>query len=221
MTTRALIFDFDGLLVDTEAAVLLAWQEAFAEHGTEFPLDVWHTVIGTQHTATTMFPLLRNHAGGLELEEFRLVLRARIGALLENEGPRPGVLDYLDAAADLGLTLAVASSSTGGWVSTHLRQQGLTDRFAAVLTGDLHPAKPRPDLYLAALDALGVTAAQALAFEDSPHGVSAAKAAGLRCVAVPNAITVALDLSHADLTLSSFEDKPLGELLRHFSGDTA
>jgi HAD superfamily hydrolase (TIGR01509 family) len=212
VTTKALIFDFDGLLVDTESAILLAWQEMFRESGNELPLDVWHDVVGTQHTGTTMLALLAEF-GPSDPDATRLRLRTRVNELLGLEGPRDGVLEYLKDATALGLRMAVASSATGDWVKAQLLRAGIADYFEAVLTGDLHPAKPRPDLYLAALAALDVTAEDALAFEDSPHGVTAAKAAGLRCIAVPNPVTAALDLTHADLVLPSFTHTPLSTLL--------
>ncbi|WP_091611263.1 HAD family hydrolase [Amycolatopsis saalfeldensis] len=211
MVTRALIFDFDGTLADTEAAVLQSWQETFRKHGAELPLDVWHTVIGTQNTASTMLALLGEHVP--DPETLRPGMRARVLELLETGGPREGVLDYLDAAAARGLRLGVASSSSGTWVHGQLDRLGLAARFTSVETGDRHAAKPRPDTYLAALATLGVTADEAVAFEDSPHGVSAAKAAGITTVAVPNPITAALDFGHADLILSSFADRPLDGLL--------
>jgi HAD superfamily hydrolase (TIGR01509 family) len=213
VATRALVFDFDGTLADTESAVLQSWQETFRRHGTELPLDAWHAVIGTQHTTAAMFALLAEHVPGLDVEALRPVTRARVLALLETLGPREGVLDYLDAAARRGLRMAVASSSSGRWVNHHLERLGLAAHFEAVLTGDRHAAKPEPDLYLAALEVLGVTAEETIAFEDTPHGVTAAKAAGLTCVAVPNAITAALDFGHADVVLPSFLAKPLDALL--------
>lgn len=211
MVTRALIFDFDGTLADTEAAVLQSWQETFRNQGAELPLDVWHTVIGTQDTASTMLALLGEHVPAPET--LRPVMRARVLELLETGGPREGVLDYLDAADARGLRLGVASSSSGDWVHGQLDRLGLAARFASVETGDRHAAKPRPDTYLAALATLGVTAGETVAFEDSPHGVSAAKAAGITTVAVPNPITADLDFGHADLVLPSFADQPLDDLL--------
>jgi HAD superfamily hydrolase (TIGR01509 family) len=211
--TRALVFDFDGTLADTESAVLRSWQETFRDHGTELPLEAWYAVIGTQHTTAAMFALLGEHVPGVDIEALRPVTRARVFALLETLGPRDGVLDYLDAAQERGLKLAVASSSSGAWVNGHLERLGLAGRFDAVLTGDKHAAKPRPDLYLAALAALDVLAPETIAFEDTPHGVTSAKAAGLTCVAVPNAITETLDFGQADVVLPSFTAKPLGELL--------
>lgn len=211
VVTRALIFDFDGTLADTEAAVLQSWQETFRQHGAELPLDVWHTVIGTQNTASTMLALLGEHVP--DPETLRPGMRARVLELLETGGPRDGVLDYLDAADARGLRLGVASSSSGTWVHGQLDRLGLAARFTSVETGDRHAAKPRPDTYLAALATLDVTADEAIAFEDSPHGVSAAKAAGITTVAVPNPITVNLDFGHADLILPSFADRPLDDLL--------
>jgi HAD superfamily hydrolase (TIGR01509 family) len=206
-----LIFDFDGTLADTEAAVLQSWQETFRNQGAELPLDVWHTVIGTQDTASTMLALLGEHVPAPET--LRPVMRARVLELLETGGPREGVLDYLDAADARGLRLGVASSSSGDWVHGQLDRLGLAARFTSVETGDRHAAKPRPDTYLAALATLGVTAGETVAFEDSPHGVSAAKAAGITTVAVPNPITADLDFGHADLVLPSFADQPLDDLL--------
>ncbi len=213
MPTRALVFDFDGTLADTESAVLQSWQEVFREHGAELPLAAWYAVIGTQHTTPAMFALLAEHAPGIDPEALRPVTKARVHELLVSLGPREGVREYLDAARDRGLKLAVASSSSGGWVLPHLERLGIAGYFDAVLTGDRHRAKPDPDLYLAALDALQADAGETIAFEDTPHGVTSAKAAGLTCVAVPNAITESLDFGQADVVLPSFTAKPLEALL--------
>lgn len=216
MATRALIFDFDGTLADTEAAVLRSWQEMFAGHGVELPLDVWHTVIGTQNTAATMFKLLAEQVEDVDPETLRPTMRARVHELLAEDGPREGVLDYLNEAANRGLALGVASSSSSTWVQGQLERLNLAPRFTAVETGDRHKPKPAPDTYLAALDTLGVTANEAIAFEDSPHGVSAAKAAGLTTIAIPNPITATLDFCAADLVLPSFTTTPLSTLLQQF-----
>ncbi|MEU0529806.1 HAD family hydrolase [Amycolatopsis tolypomycina] len=213
MPTRALVFDFDGTLADTESAVLRSWQEVFREHGTELPMEAWYAVIGTQHTTAAMFALLAEHAPGIDPEALRPRTRAHVLKLLEDLGPRDGVRNYLETAQQHGLKLAVASSSSGAWVNPHLERLGIDHYFGAVLTGDRHKAKPDPDLYLAALDALGAEATDAIAFEDTPHGVTAAKAAGLTCVAVPNAITASLDFGQADVVLPSFTAKPLEALL--------
>jgi len=211
--TRALVFDFDGTLADTESAVLASWQQTFREHGVELPLEAWYAVIGTKHTTNAMFSLLSEHVPGVDIDALRPVTRARVFALLETLGPREGVLEYLGAAGRHGLKMAVASSSSGAWVNHHLERLGLAGHFDAVLTGDKHAAKPEPDLYLAAMAALDVAAEETIAFEDTPHGVAAAKAAGLTCVAVPNMITATLDFGQADVVLPSFLAKPLEALI--------
>lgn len=213
MPTRALVFDFDGTLADTESAVLQSWQELFREHGAELPMAAWYAVIGTQHTTPAMFALLAEHVPGVDPDALRPRTRARVFELLDELGPREGVRGYLETAKDHGLKLAVASSSSGAWVNPHLERLGLAPYFDAVLTGDRHKAKPDPDLYLAALEALRARPEEAIAFEDTPHGVTSAKAAGLTCVAVPNAITGSLDFGHADVVLPSFTAKPLEALL--------
>jgi HAD superfamily hydrolase (TIGR01509 family) len=214
MFTGALLFDFDGLLVDTESAALRAWQETFREHDAELPRPAWDAVLGTQHTRSAMLALLSGRMDTLDPGETWLKVKARIAALLEDEGPRAGVVTYLDTARERGFRLGVASGATRDWVVPRLRDVGLLDAFDAVVTGDGRPSKPAPDVYLAALDAVGAEAA--IAFEDTPAGVTAAKAAGVSCVAVPNPVTAVLEFPQADLVLRSFTDKPFDELLAHF-----
>ena len=126
----------------------------------------------------------------------------------------PGVLDYLDTARQRGISLAVASSSSSSWVYGHLTRLGLLDYFSCLRTSDdVRHAKPDPELYLSALKCLDIPAHEALAFEDSPHGITAAKQAGLYCVAVPNDLTRRLETGHADLTLNSLLDMSLEQLM--------
>jgi beta-phosphoglucomutase-like phosphatase (HAD superfamily) len=126
----------------------------------------------------------------------------------------PGVLQHIVEAHVLGLKLGVASSSTTEWVTGHLARLGILDRFDCLrCRDDVAKVKPAPDLYLAMLECLGVSAAEAFAIEDSPNGITAAKQAGLRCVAIPNSITARLDLSQADVVLSSLADVSLAELM--------
>ena len=213
MPTRALVFDFDGTLADTESAVLQSWRELFLDHGVELPMEAWYAVIGTQHTTPAMFALLAEHVPGIDPDALRPKTKARVFALLGGLGPREGVRTYLETAKEHGLKLAVASSSSGAWVNPHLERLGIAPYFDAVLTGDRHTAKPDPDLYLAALAALRARPQETIAFEDPPHGVTTAKAAGLTCVAVPNAITESLDFGQADVVLPSFTAKPLEALI--------
>jgi HAD superfamily hydrolase (TIGR01509 family) len=145
------------------------------------------------------------------------VLERRVGRRTEfilAKDLLPGIVQYIDEARSLGLRLGVASSSTSEWVKGHLGRLGILERFECVrCRDDVVNAKPAPDLYLAVLECLGVAASDAFAIEDSPNGVTAAKQAGLRCVAVPNSITLGLDLSHADVLLRSLSEVTLAQLL--------
>jgi HAD superfamily hydrolase (TIGR01509 family) len=146
----------------------------------------------------------------------RARFRSESDALILQQPIMPGVVDYLNEARRLGLRLAVASSSPHNWVDTHLARLGLADRFDFTICGDDVPpgrTKPHPDLFLKALDALNIKAGEAIVFEDSPNGVTAARAAGIFVVRVPNPITLLLKTDGANLTLDSLSQIPLPKLL--------
>ncbi len=220
---RALLFDFDGLLVDTESPSFAAWADVYREHGHELTLDTWSAAIGTLD-GFDPFGELESRLGH-EVDRERVDERRRDleFAASDLEELRDGVHDYLVAAERLGLSRAIVSSSDNDWITRHLARLDLLDgwSFIVAANGDAARAKPQPTLYLEALERLGVAAADAVAFEDSPNGITAAKAAGLYCVAVPNPTTAALDVTHADLVLRSLEDVPLEDLLRRVEQDRA
>jgi HAD superfamily hydrolase (TIGR01509 family) len=213
LPVRALLFDFDGLMVDTESAALGAWEETLAGRGIAVPLRLWHGWIGGQGTDAAMLAHLAGLLGPVAAAALREQWWVRHLALVDAAPLRPGIAGYLAEAARLGLALGVASSATGDRVRTHLRRLSTDSVFTVVATGDRYRAKPAPDTYLGALAGLGIPAAQAVAFEDSPTGVAAAKAAGLRCVAVPNAVTSALTFAGADLVVPSLAGIELVDLL--------
>jgi HAD superfamily hydrolase (TIGR01509 family) len=216
---RGLLFDFDGLLVDTETPARLVWEELYREHGHELPQEKWATLVGTIGARFDPLGHLQELVGEqLDEEAFDARRREREYALTDLEELRPGVEEYFAEAERLGLRTAVVSSSDTRWIERHLGRLGHLEGLDAIVAanGDAQRAKPRPDLYLEALDELGLHASEAIAFEDSPNGVTAAKAAGLVCVAVPNPITATLALDDADLVLESLADVPLGELLERF-----
>ena len=204
----ALVFDFDGLLIDTESAALHAWQAEFEARGAWLPPDVWRTGVGRRDSRSILLAYLGEQIGSFDPDEVAKSWRARLDARLETEDLREGVRDYLDAAAGLRMRLAVASSATADWVLGHLERVGIRHRFEVITCGEGHPPKPRPDIYLATVAALGVDAEAAIAFEDSPPGVTAAKSAGLHCVAVPNPATAALTFEGADRIVASFTQLP-------------
>jgi HAD superfamily hydrolase (TIGR01509 family) len=216
---QGLLFDFDGLLVDTETPSRLVWEELYREHGHELPQDQWATLVGTIGAPFDPFDHLEELVGRrLDHQALTTRRRAREHELTDLEELRPGVQDYFRDAERLGLSTAVVSSSDDEWIERHLGRLGHLEGLDAIVAanGDTARAKPRPDLYLDALERLGLRADEAIAFEDSPNGVSAAKAAGLACVAVPNPITATLALDEADLVLESLADVPLPELLERF-----
>jgi HAD superfamily hydrolase (TIGR01509 family) len=211
---RLLVFDFDGLILDTEEPVYDAWQEIYDEHGHALAFDKWATCIGTADTFDPCGDLEVLLNRRLDAEALRLRHRTRTDELIAARAVLPGVREYLAEAQQLGITLGVASSSSRRWVEGHLRRLGLREAFAVVRCADDVPrVKPDPALYLAVLDATGIPASEAVALEDSPNGALAAKRAGLTCVAVPNPLTARLDLSHADLCLTSLAEVPLSALL--------
>lgn len=211
---RALVFDFDGLILDTEEPIYRSWREVYTDNGEELPFDLWIKTVGS--TTKAFHP--QHHLEqllGRPLPKDALDRRvARRTELILAEPLLPGVAELVDAARSRGLKLGVASSSERVWVIGHLNRMGLGDRFDCIrCRDDVEYAKPEPDLYLSALDCLGVGAHEAVAIEDSPNGVIAAKRAGLFCVAVPNRITAGLDLSQADLVVGSLAEVTLDGLL--------
>jgi HAD superfamily hydrolase (TIGR01509 family) len=211
---RLVVFDFDGTILDTEAPVYDAWQEIYVEHGVELAFEMWAQCIGTADTFDPCDHLAALLGRRLDAPALTERHRTRTDVLIAAQPIRPGVAAYLAEAERLGLALGVASSSSRRWVEGHLTRLGLRERFHVIRCADDVPrVKPDPALYRAVLDATGVGPTEAVALEDSPNGVLAAKRAGLACVAVPNPLTARLDLSAADLTLASLAEVPLAHLL--------
>ena len=213
---KALIFDFDGLILDTETPEFETWREIYREFGQDLNIERWGQSVGGR--AISNFRPLPHLETLLErdLSPLNLSTRARERNLARilTLPPLPGVQATLRAARRLDLKLAVASSSHHAWVDGHLTRLGLTYFFQTIQCADDVPhTKPEPDLYLAALDALGVSAEEAIAFEDSPNGVTAARRAGLFVVAIPNPITAQLTFEGENLRLDSMADLSLDKLL--------
>jgi HAD superfamily hydrolase (TIGR01509 family) len=211
---RAIVFDFDGLILDTEEPVYRSWLEVYEAHGEELPFERWVQIVGSTTTGFHPQHHLEERLGRSLPKE---VLDRRIGRRTElvlAQKLLPGVVQHIDQAKALELKLGVASSSTADWVRGHLSRLGILEKFDCLrCRDDVANAKPEPDLYIAVLECLGVSATEAIAIEDSPNGVAAAKRAGLRCVAIPNSITAKLDLSGADVLLRSLAEITLADLL--------
>jgi HAD superfamily hydrolase (TIGR01509 family) len=206
MTVRALVFDFDGLICDTESSSFETARVIYREHGIDLTVSQWQDRIGTH--GRTWYADLEAAVGPLSdrdriLERRRLAHHEKVRA----EAAMPGVERFVKAAANAGLGMAVASSSSAGWVSEHLDRLDLLDCFSVIsCASDEVPPKPDPSVYRRALEQLAVDPSDAVAFEDSSNGVAAAKAAGLRCIAVPNRMTAGLDFTPADIIVSSLSE---------------
>jgi HAD superfamily hydrolase (TIGR01509 family) len=215
---QALIFDFDGLILDTETPEFVCWQNMYREHGFELPLEKWGSIVGggghSNFDAAEHLSALSQ--GRLDSASLRARNHLESQNVIMAQGPMPGVVEYLEEAKRLGLKLAIASSSDRLWVYTHARRIGVFDYFDQVITAEdvgFGRTKPNPDLFVTALSRLKVPKEAAIVFEDSPNGVTAAQRAGIFVVAVPNMVTSTLTIRGADLILSSLSDLPLSQLL--------
>jgi HAD superfamily hydrolase (TIGR01509 family) len=219
---QAVIFDFDGLILDTEAPEFQVWQEIYQAYGCELPLAVWAAAIGTSLDVFDAHTYLETQLGRLlDRQHIREQRRQRNAEILKAQPILPGVEEYIVDAKRLGMRLGVASSSSREWVVGHLTRLGLSPHFDCIKCSDDVPrVKPDPALYQAVLDALGLRADQAIALEDSPNGIAAAKRAGLYCIAVPNPLTCQLPLGQADLQLGSLAELPLQQLLAQLQQHT-
>ena len=217
---EALVFDFDGLILDTEGPIFQTWQELYQEYGCQLTLADWENCLGSAEGTNMFYDNLEEQLGQpVDMETIAPRLQTRELEMIEAQPVLPGVSEYIQRAVQLGLKLGVASSSTCKWVTGHLEKRGLRESFQCVLgSDDVQATKPDPDLYLSVVECLEVSAEQTIAFEDSPHGVTAAKRAGLYCVAVPNPLTRQLRLDHADLLLESLDDLSLDQLILKVEG---
>jgi HAD superfamily hydrolase (TIGR01509 family) len=213
---RGLIFDFDGLILETEGPVYQSWVEFYREFGAELPFEDWSHIIGTSNAEhMDVFVLLEDKIGRkLDRETLAPRRSARELEICLAQPILPGVSQILTKAQGKGLKLGIASSSDRKWVGGHLTRLGLIDYFDVIHTSDdVERTKPDPALYLLALQSLGLEPDEAIVFEDSPNGVTAAKAAGIFAVAVPNPLTRQLNLDHADLELTTLADLTLDEII--------
>jgi len=206
----ALVFDFDGTILDTETPVYESWAETYRMAGVEpVSLDRWLQDIGKADgfgldIRAELCEQLGVDALAAQLEERR---KSMCDEMVRAQPIRDGVLAWIEAASSLDVPLAVASSSPTSWVASHLERIGLADRFAALSCADPGIAgKPDPTVYLTACAKLDADPTTALAIEDSTHGVSAAIAAGMRCIAAPGPITKSMEFGHATIHVGSLSD---------------
>lgn len=216
MAPDAILFDFDGLVLDTETSEFLTVAESFADHGLELSRDDWVAIIGTADHPHWMDML--EEALGRPLDDREAILetrRARHHARISEEPLRPGVIELATAATEAGVGVAIASSSPLAWVTGHLQRFDVDHLFPVKATRDdvgKERTKPHPDLFLLAAERLGVDPARCVVLEDSEPGVTAANAAGCVTIGVPAGMTAEAAFAHADLVVRSVAELDLDRL---------
>ena len=217
---QGILFDFDGLILDTETPIFQAWKEKFKEHGKELLLAEWAEILGksTDHLGPIEV-FLNEFPDESKRAEITQEVKQTELELVHQKRPLPGVEDLIKKAKELGLMLGIVSSSDQDWVHSHLERLGLMEYFDHTSCADeVEIAKPNPELYNLGLKKTGLAREKVLVLEDSPNGVLAAKRAELFCVAVPNQLTIQLpfdnDGGEPDLVLASLLEFPWDELMR-------
>ena len=217
---QGILFDFDGLILDTEMPIFQAWNEKFTEYGQELLLKEWADILGK--SADHLGPIegfINGFAEPSKREEILQEVKLKELELVHQQEPLPGVEDLIIKAKGRGLKLGVVSSSDQIWVHTHLERLGLLGFFDHTSCADeVEIAKPDPSLYNLGLKKAGLDREDVIVLEDSPNGVLAAKRAGLFCIAVPNKLTSQLPFYNnggsPDLVLSSLLEFPWDEFMR-------
>lgn len=220
MTIEAVIFDFDGVIVETETPDFETWRDEYMYHGVELDRSLWAGFVGGRPGIFDPYRHLEKLVGHpVDRDLVGARRRERYLSRVESSPVLPGVVDYMTGAEALGLKLGVASSSSRQWVEGHLTKRDLMRYVGAVrCRDDVEHVKPNPELFLAAAAALGVAPARCVVIEDSANGVTAAKRAGMYCVVVPNAMTRDMAVDHADLRLGSLGDVALADLVGRLRG---
>jgi putative hydrolase of the HAD superfamily len=215
---KGLIFDFDGLLIDTEMADYQSWVEVYQEYGLDYPLADFQKIIGRYTAVPVPLDQLERLKGALDRDVVDARRMERSVELALQQPLLPGVIAYLEDAHRLGLLTAIASSSPRDWLDRFLIPRDLTRHFNVILTGDVvREVKPSPELFMTAIQKLSIAPAEALIFEDSVNGLKAARAAGIRCIIIPSSLTRGMNFQGADLVLDSLESRPLVDLLKQFN----
>jgi HAD superfamily hydrolase (TIGR01509 family) len=214
---KALIFDFDGLILDTETPEFLVWQSIYGEHGFELPLHEWEKTIGgygiSTFDAAEHLSLLSQ--GRLDPAAMRTRHRREQDLLIHASSVMPGVMEMIEQAREQGVQLAIGSSSQHSWVEPHAKRLGIFHYFRHIICQeDVAPGrtKPNPDIFLKVLEQLKVRNTEAVVFEDSLNGVEAARRAGIFVAAVPNPLTAKMGVS-GDMTVSSLAELSLRDLM--------
>lgn len=205
---RGIIFDFDGVLVDTEWAIFSSWVDLYAREGQQLTIQDYAPCLGAGYSHWDPARHLESLTGKhYDWEKENAARQAQIEADLSRKQLMPGAYDLLLWCRQSGIPTAVASSSSRRWVGGWLERLHATDFFVEIFCRtDGYPVKPDPALFSAARQRLGFQARDCIVVEDSENGISAAKAAGIPCVAIPNRLTAHCNLSAADWHMRSLSE---------------
>jgi putative hydrolase of the HAD superfamily len=218
MAIKGIIFDFDGLIIDTETPEFRAWENLYRNYDQVFPAEVYLNGVGSAYND----PAPLNHL--LELMNGQLT-RTRImdelneikSVMFDQESLRPGVLEYLKDAKRIGIKIGLASSSERAWIDHFIVLHRIDLYFDCIRTlENVARPKPDPELFTQSVRCMQIEPDEAIALEDSYNGIVAAKQAGLYAVAVPNPVTMHSDFSQADRILNQLSDISLEELIAQF-----
>ena len=197
----AIIFDFDGTLIDTESPDFRGCELLFAEHGLTLDVKIWaEKIVGHTTGYDDLFAsILTTSQNGLTADSLRKRLKELWATTFTQVELMPGVDRLIPQLSNAGFPLAIATASDKAWVNRWLGQHSLLSYFHAIATrDDVEHNKPAPDVYLFAASQLGVKPERCLVFEDSVAGMQSAKAAGMTVIAVPSPVTKSLNFSRAD-----------------------
>jgi HAD superfamily hydrolase (TIGR01509 family) len=218
----ALLFDFDGVIVDTEVPTYQSWRDTYAEYGVDLALEDWLPAVGSGSSTSGAFDAVAHleRLTGTTVDREAVIARRteRKAALYARAPLLPGVQERLAEARQRGMATAIVTRNRDDRVRAQCELAGLDHDWQALVCANEEPTRDKAELYRRALAVLGVQASDALAFEDSPAGVRAAKSARVLCAAVPNEITRGARFDEADVVLSSLAERSLEEILR-MAGD--
>ena len=206
-TVQAILFDLDGLMVDSEPHSLASWQAVMARRGVTLEPSVLDSILGQRLIETARLFVERYNLSDAPEQLSQEKESYQIAHLNGQVKPMPGLSVLLDDVERRGVRTTVASSGARAYVQAVLDEIHLQHQFETLITAeDVTHGKPAPDVFLLAARAVDVPPEQCLVLEDAPSGIQAAKSAGMRCIAIPHQYTRGLDLSGADWILSSFAD---------------
>lgn len=214
MPLNALIFDFDGLILDTEVPIYEAWVSNYRAHGKELAIELYSGCVGSDFNGFDPKTHLETMLGErVDWDRWDSLREREAHERTRAMKPLPGIISLLNEAMDQGLPCVVASSSPRSWVEGHLsRLELMSFFFATRCVDDVEAPKPAPDLFLAAAEAVNELPESCLVLEDSLNGLNAAIAAKTPCLAVPNRITEHLDFTGAVSRIKSLEGVNLDQL---------